>query len=311
MLGFLTSLCSGQKPGPLEAELRRQRDALRAIDRFVASIQRCLKYWERSGKSLRVGIAGYFYDKPTYQRPVQDITAALDSLKAIGGSVKPQLDLIKKANTAAAKSIARVEKASKQKREAEKKLARREKALKRLQQKAQTGKDPSAAQKVKVAEDDYQVARNNLQMAEAELMREMQHTMNGTAPEAAMQVARALEAMLLFLVGSGVDVGAIRASIRSLEETQYISPLTAAGQQQQLLQSASSKRDKYPLGNPGSINSPEPVRGTSHSSRPASPTDPGSQQMTPRRPDSLGASPRNSAQEARLSASVTNPFNSD
>lgn len=35
--------------------------------------------WDRSAKALRIGIAGYFYDKPTYQRPVEDITAALVS----------------------------------------------------------------------------------------------------------------------------------------------------------------------------------------------------------------------------------------
>lgn len=35
--------------------------------------------WEKSGKALRVGITGYFYDKPAYQRPVEEISAALVS----------------------------------------------------------------------------------------------------------------------------------------------------------------------------------------------------------------------------------------
>ncbi|KAL8453195.1 hypothetical protein Emed_001065 [Eimeria media] len=301
MFGFLTKWCSKNKRTPLEAELCRQRHALRAIDKFVANIQRCLKYWDRSGKALRVGIGGYFYDKPTYQRPVEEITAAL----------KPQLDLIKNANAAAAKSIIRVEKANKRKHGCEKQLWRKEAALRKLQQKAQSGKDPNAAQKVKAAEDDVQLARNNLHMAEAELTRELQHTMNGTAPEAAMQVARALEAMILFLVGSGVDVSAVRASIRMLEETQYISPLTAPGSQQQmLLQSLTSKKEQS-AHTFNSASAAELARNPSQSSRPASPTDPGSQQATPRPPGSGPASPRSSRGEARLSASPTNPFASD
>ncbi|KAL8454875.1 hypothetical protein Emag_001241 [Eimeria magna] len=290
MFGFLTKWCSKNNRTPLEAELCRQRHALRAIDKFVANIQRCLKCtssrlpdWDKSGKALRVGIGGYFYDKPTYQRPVEEITSAL----------KPQLDLIKNANTAAAKSIVRVE------------------ALRKLQQKAQSGKDPNAAQKVKAAEDDVQLARNNLHMAEAELTRELQHTMNGTAPEAAMQVARALEAMILFLVGSGVDVSAVRASIRLLEETQYISPLTAPGSQQQmLLQSLTTKKEQS-VHTFNSASAADLARNASQSSRPASPTDPGSQQATPRPPGSGPASPRSSREDARLSASPTNPFASD
>ncbi|CDI82811.1 hypothetical protein, conserved [Eimeria acervulina] len=233
MFGFLGRLCSKHGKTPLDAELRRQRNALKAINQFVHSIQRCLRYWEKSGKALRVGITGYFYDKPAYQRPVEEISAAL----------KPQLDLIKKANADAARSIAKVEKASRRKKDAEKRLLKKEAGLRKLQQKAETGKDPQAGHKVKTAEDEVQVARNCLQMAEAELAREMQQTMNGSAPEAAMQVARALEAMILFLAGSGVDVAAVRASIRLLEETQYFSPLTHPGgqasqqlQQQQLQQ---------------------------------------------------------------------------
>ncbi|KAL8275743.1 hypothetical protein Esti_000306 [Eimeria stiedai] len=311
MFGFLTKWCSKNKRTPLEAELCRQRHALRAIDKFVANIQRCLKYWDRSGKALRGGIGGYFYDKPTYQRPVEEITAALDSLKTISASVKPQLDLIKNANAAAAKSIVRVEKASKRKHGCERQLWRKEAALRKLQQKAQSGKDPNAAQKVKAAEDDVQLARNNLHMAEAELTREMQHTMNGTAPEAAMQVARALEAMILFLVGSGVDVSAVRAAIRMLEETQYISPLTAPGTQQQMLQQSFMGKKEQSVNTFNSASAAEIARVASQSSRPASPTDPGSQQATPRPPGSGPASPRSSREEARLSASPTNPFASD
>ncbi|KAL8435211.1 hypothetical protein ACSSS7_002632 [Eimeria intestinalis] len=318
--------------------------------------------WDKSGRALRVGIGGYFYDKPTYQRPVEEITSALDSLKTISASVKPQLDLIKTANTAAAKSIVRVEvsdspnifgcraagqerlmmeaqskrsnvhliirlrkcspckhadilllsqKASKRKRGCEKQLWRKEAALRKLQQKAQSGKDPNAAQKVKAAEDDVQLARNNLHIAEAELSREMQHTMNGTAPEAAMQVARALEAMILFLVGSGIDVSAIRAAIRMLEETQYISPLTAQGSQQQMLMQSLTGKKEHSVNTFNSASAADLARHPSQSSRPASPTDPGSQQVTPRPAGSGPASPRSSREEARLSASPTNPFASD
>ncbi|CDJ37939.1 hypothetical protein, conserved [Eimeria tenella] len=327
MFEFLSRLCSKHKNAPLETELRRQRKALKAIDKFVHSIQKSLKYWERSGKSLRVGINGYFYDKPVYKRPVEEIGAALDSFKTISSSVKPQVDLIKEANVAAAKSIAKVEKASKRKKDAEKKLLRKEAALKKLQQKAETGKDPQAVQKVKTAEDEVQIARNRLQTAEAELVREMQQTMNGSAPEAAMQVARALEAMILFLVGSGVDVASVRASIRLLEETQYVSPLTAAGHQQQQLQQqpyTSSKVDMQQMqqfpNSPRSTSPAEPMKRTnSQSSRPHSPSDPGSQQVTPRKPYPSGDSQRlqptasngNLNDSARPLASPTNPFASD
>ncbi|XP_026191642.1 uncharacterized protein LOC34617439 [Cyclospora cayetanensis] len=211
--------CRSRKLSPLEVELQRQRNALRAVAHFVAGMQKCLKYWDKSGKVLRVGISGYFYDKPTYQRPVEAVVNAL----------KPQLDLMRKANGEAAKSIAKVERANRRKYKAEKLLSRKEAALKKLQKKAQTGKDPQAAHKVKAAEDQVQLAKNGLQMAEAELAREMQQTMNGAAPEAAMQVSRALEAMLLFLMGSGVDIGAVRAAIKTLEEAPYVSPLTAMG----------------------------------------------------------------------------------
>lgn len=325
MFGFLGRLCSKHAKTPLEAELRRQRSALKAIQQFVRNIQKCLKYWERSGKALRVGTNGYFYDKPAYQRPVEEVGAALDSFKTIPTSVKPQLELIKKANIDAAKSIAKVEKANRRKKEAEKKLLRKEAVLRKLQQKAETGKDPQASHKVKAAEDEVQVARNRLQMAEAELAREMQQTMNGSAPEAAMQVARALEAMILFLAGSGVDVAAVRASIRLLEETQYISPLTHPGQgSQQLLQqhSVTSKSERqHPANNnsPRSTSPAEPVRRTpSQASRPASPSDPDSQ-ITPRQPFAKGesqhlaatASVANLNDSSRLPASPTNPFASD
>lgn len=126
---FLSLQCSKHGKTPLEAELRRQRNALKAIDQFVRSIQKCLRCtpapatailgvcsttitfaavshivihahnspeghrqacankprvmfctdWDRSGKSLRSGITGYFYDKPAYQRPVEEITSALVS----------------------------------------------------------------------------------------------------------------------------------------------------------------------------------------------------------------------------------------
>ncbi|CDI87487.1 hypothetical protein, conserved [Eimeria praecox] len=338
MFGFLGRLCSKHAKTPLEAELRRQRSALKAIQQFVRNIQKCLKYWERSGKALRVGINGYFYDKPAYQRPVEEVGAALDiSLVTeprelidswdspdCGLLQKPQLELIKKANIDAAKSIAKVEKANRRKKEAEKKLLRKEAVLRKLQQKAETGKDPQASHKVKAAEDEVQVARNRLQMAEAELAREMQQTMNGSAPEAAMQVARALEAMILFLAGSGVDVAAVRASIRLLEETQYISPLTHPGQgSQQLLQqhSVTSKSERqHPANNnsPRSTSPAEPVRRTpSQASRPASPSDPDSQ-ITPRQPFAKGESQHLAAtasvanlNSSRLPASPTNPFASD
>ncbi|KAL8439139.1 hypothetical protein Efla_000654 [Eimeria flavescens] len=260
--------------------------------------------WDKSGRSLRIGIGGYFYDKPTYQRPVEEITAALDSFKTISASVKPQLDLIKNANVAAAKSIVRVEKANKRKRGCEKHLWRKEAALRKLQQKAQSGKDPNAHQKVKALEDDVQLARNNLQIAEAELAREMQHTMNGSAPEAAMQVARAVEAMILFLVGSGVDVSAVRASIRALEEAHYISPLTAAGNQQQLLLQSLSTKKEHSISHYGGADL---ARGSSQTSRPPSATDPGSQQATPGPPGSAAAS----QDGGRPSASPTNPFTSE
>lgn len=121
-------------------------------------------------------------------------------------------------------------------------------------------------------------------------------------------LVQALEAMILFLVGSGVDVNAVRASIRALEETQYISPFTTAGHQQQQLNSMKSKTERYSVGD---TSSPVPMRASSQGSRPASPTDPGSQQLTPRCPPSAGASEHENAPELRLAASPTNPFNSD
>lgn len=36
--------------------------------------------WDRSAKVLKCGTATYFEDKPTYQRPVQEITSALVSI---------------------------------------------------------------------------------------------------------------------------------------------------------------------------------------------------------------------------------------
>lgn len=138
---------------------------------------------------------------------------------------------------------------------------------------------------------------------------------------------QALEAMILFLVGSGVDVGSVRASIRLLEETQYVSPLTAAGHQQQLLQQqpyTSSKADMQQMqqfpNSPRSTSPAEPVKRTnSQSSRPHSPSDPGSQQVTPRKPYHSGDSQRlqqtasngNLKDSARPLASPTNPFASD
>lgn len=317
MFGFFSKLCSGRKPTPVEAELRRQRLALKSISKFVSSIQRCLKYWDRSGKSLRIGITGYFYDKPAYQQPVDEITAALDSFKTISASLKPQLEIIKKANVAAEKSIERVEKVNKRKREAEKRVFKKEGALRKLQKKLQSGKDPQAGMKVKAAEDELQLAKNNLQLAEAELSREMQQTMNGVVPEAAMQVARATEAMIIFLVGSGVDPVAIRASIKTLQETQYFSPLSAAGQQQQhsmqLLNSMNSKRDRDAAasGSRGSTSPADPQRALSHhSSRIHTPTE--SQQNTPRlHHESADTTNHNNVNEPLLSSSPTNPFASE
>lgn len=316
MFGFLNHLCSSHKLSPLEAELLRQRKLLKSISKFVSGIQKCLKYWDRSAKVLRCGMENYFEEKPAYQRPVQEITSALDSLRTILLSVKPQLELLKSANAEAGKLIANAEKANRRKRDAEAKLTRKETKLKILKQKTQSGKDPNAAQKVKAAEDAAQVARNNLQVAEAELSREVQQTMCGCGPQAAMQVARAVEAMLLFLHGSGVDLASVRSSIRLLEETPFISPLVAANaaaaqqqlqqqqqSQQQLLQSADYKKMDQQQQTP-----------------PCSTPD---QQYTPPpSPDATKASPLVAQQQgpsagpigvenSRPSPTLTNPFNTD
>ncbi|OEH78413.1 hypothetical protein cyc_00236 [Cyclospora cayetanensis] len=314
---------------------------------FTHILRLCLD-WDKSGKVLRVGISGYFYDKPTYQRPVEAVVNALESFKLVSSSVKPQLDLMRKANGEAAKSIAKVERANRRKYKAEKLLSRKEAALKKLQKKAQTGKDPQAAHKVKAAEDQVQLAKNGLQMAEAELAREMQQTMNGAAPEAAMQVSRALEAMLLFLMGSGVDIGAVRAAIKTLEEAPYVSPLTAMGQQQHLAQlSLSSKPEGYgqqqqgmvqrSLSNkqeshaqepqqeqPRQIYSPHGSNVADQKKRPSSlhstsrqltHSDPGSQLQTPRKPQSGHTTPMAPGTSSEITneqrASPNNPFSSD
>lgn len=137
--------------------------------------------------------------------------------------------------------------------------------------------------------------------------------------------AQAVEAMILFLAGSGVDVAAVRASIRLLEETQYLSPLAHPGQcSQQLVQqqSVTSKSDRLQQANsPRSTSPAEPMkRTTSQASRPPSPSEHDSQQQTPRQPVTKGESHQQLAATTsignlndanRLQASNTNPFASD